>query len=340
MRADEPATQEDVVMTAEATNEEQNTSIEVHIDGTGIPAEELDRCTRRVASELRQLPHKSLGIVSDQAPAAKIETQSVQVPTQGVITIVLQPAILPKLLEVLRSGFLASERCRVRLKGPNATELELGDLEVSETVDIWLNAVIKHAVISASSSETNIDQDAPPLSSAQDMRDRARRHIESGAVTEEYTANRAQVVKILNEALATELICILRYKSHYYRALGINSESVKSEFLQHAQEAQQHADRLAARIVQLNGAPDFNPDGLASRSRSEYKPASTLVEMIKEDLIAERIAVEFYSEIIHWLGDTDLTTRTMMQSILEVEAQHANDMKQLLDRLTLREGRG
>jgi hypothetical protein len=101
MRADEPATQEDVVMTAEATNEEQNTSIEVHIDGTGIPAEELDRCTRRVASELRRLPHKSLGIVSDQAPAAKIETQSVQVPTQGVITIVLQPAILPKLLEVL-----------------------------------------------------------------------------------------------------------------------------------------------------------------------------------------------------------------------------------------------
>ena len=171
------------------------------------------------------------------------------------------------------------------------------------------------------------------VSSVQEMRERARRHVESGAVTAEYSANRPQVISLLNEALATEIVCMLRYKSHYYRARGINSEAVKKEFLQHAQEAQQHADAIAARIVQLNGAPDFNPDGLIARSRSEFKPASTLTEMIREDLIAERIAVEFYSEIIHWLGDGDLTTRKVMQDILAVEAQHAEDMKELLGRL-------
>jgi bacterioferritin len=171
------------------------------------------------------------------------------------------------------------------------------------------------------------------LSSVQKMRERARRHVESGAITEEYTANRAEVIKILNEVLATELVCILRYKSHFYRASGIEAEAVKGEFLQHAQEAQQHADTVAARIVQLNGEPDFNPEGLTSRSRSEFKPGSTLTEMIKEDLIAERIAVEFYTEIIHWLGESDLTTRKVMQEILAVEAQHAEDMRSLLGRL-------
>jgi bacterioferritin len=177
---------------------------------------------------------------------------------------------------------------------------------------------------------------AKGLSSVQEMRERARRHVESGAVTEEYTANRAEVIRILNEALATELVCILRYKSHYYRATGIDSEAVKKEFLQHAQEAQHHADLIAARIVQLNGAPDFNPDGLTGRSRSEFKPGATLIEMIKEDLIAERIAVEFYTEIIHWIGDADLTTRKVMQEILAVEAQHAEDMKSLLGKLAHR----
>jgi bacterioferritin len=141
------------------------------------------------------------------------------------------------------------------------------------------------------------------------------------------------VVTVLNEALATELVCILRYKSHYYCASGIQSEAVKAEFQQHAQEAQQHADMIAARIVQLNGAPDFNPGGLTSRSRSEFKPGTTLVDMIREDLVAERIAVEFYSEIIRWLGDSDLTTRKVMQEILAVEAQHAEDMNSLLARL-------
>jgi bacterioferritin len=174
----------------------------------------------------------------------------------------------------------------------------------------------------------------PPLSSAEEMRERARRHIESGAVTEEYLADRPLVIKVLNEVLASELVCWLRYKRHFYCASGIDSEAVKAEFLQHAQEASQHADLVAARIVQLNGSPDFNPDGLTSRSRSEYKPASTLVEMIREDLIAERIAVEFYSEIIRWLGDSDLTTRKVMQDILAVEAQHAEDMQSLLGRMT------
>ena len=178
-----------------------------------------------------------------------------------------------------------------------------------------------------------LESEKPTISSVHEMRERARRHIESGAVTEEYTANRSQVVAVLNEVLATELICYLRYQSHYYRSTGINSTAVKPEFRQHAQEAQQHAEMVATRIVQLNGAPNFNPEGLASRSRTEFKEPRTLEEMIKEDLVAERIAVEFYSEIIHWLGDGDLTTRKVMQDILAVEAQHTEDMKNLLGKL-------
>ena len=177
------------------------------------------------------------------------------------------------------------------------------------------------------------------LASVQEMRERARRHLESGAVTDEYGADRSEVVRILNEALATELICMLRYKSHYFYARGINSEAVKPEFLQHAVEAQQHANLIATRIVQLNGAPDFSPERLISRSRTEYKQPTTLTEMIREDLISERIAIEFYTEIIHWLGDGDLTTRKVMQEILAVEAQHAEDMKGLLGRLVETENR-
>ncbi|MBV8772943.1 MAG: bacterioferritin [Deltaproteobacteria bacterium] len=177
------------------------------------------------------------------------------------------------------------------------------------------------------------------LASVEEMRARARRHLESGAVTDEYKADRSQVVQILNQALATELICMLRYKSHYYRARGINSEAVKPEFLQHATEAQQHADMIAARIVQLNGAPDFSPAGLRSRSRTEYTQPATLTEMIREDLVSERIAIEFYTEVIYWLGDGDLTTRKVMQDILAVEAQHAEDMKGLLGRLIETESR-
>jgi bacterioferritin len=176
------------------------------------------------------------------------------------------------------------------------------------------------------------------ISDVNELRKRARNHLQAGAVTEDYRADRAQVIKLLNEVLATELMCILRYKSHYYRAAGIHEDVVKPEFLQHAQEAQRHADLAAQRIVQLNGLPDFNPEGLAARSRSEFVEASNVIEMIREDLIAERIAVEFYSEIVHWLGDKDLVTRKIMMEILAMEAEHAEDMKSLLGRLQTVQG--
>jgi bacterioferritin len=172
-----------------------------------------------------------------------------------------------------------------------------------------------------------------PIADAREVQERARKHIESGAVTDEYKADRAEVVRILNEILATELICVLRYKSHYYLASGIHSDAVKREFLQHAREAEQHAELVAQRIVQLNGAPNFNPAGLGTRSRARFSNPPTLTEMIKEDLIAERIAIETYSEFVRWLGDDDITTRKLMEDILTVESEHAEDMKHLLLRV-------
>ncbi len=166
------------------------------------------------------------------------------------------------------------------------------------------------------------------------LRERARRHMEQGAVTESYKADRQQVVKVLNEVLATEIVCVLRYKRHYFMASGINSESVKDEFLQHANEEQQHADWIAQRIVQLNGEPNFNPEGLASRSHAEYVEGSDLASMIKEDLVAERIAIESYSEIVRWLGSDDPTTRRLIEDILKMEEEHAEDLSSLLQRLT------
>jgi bacterioferritin len=171
-----------------------------------------------------------------------------------------------------------------------------------------------------------------PLSSIADIRERARRHLESGALTDEYKADRAQVIKILNELLATELVCVLRYKSHYYNAAGIHADAVKPEFLQHAREAQQHADLIANRIVELNGAPDFSPRDLAARSHSEFKSHPDVIEMIREDLIAERIAIESYSEVVRWLKEDDITTAKLMKDILAVEEQHALDMKRLIAR--------
>jgi bacterioferritin len=171
------------------------------------------------------------------------------------------------------------------------------------------------------------------LSDVEGLRRRAQKHIEAGAITDEYNADRVEVVKILNTVLATELMCVLRYKRHYYMASGINSETVKKEFLEHAQEAQQHADRIADRIVELNGEPDFNPDTLTGRSLSQYTIADTVHQMIREDLIAERIAVESYSEVVRWLGDNDMTTRKLMADILMVEEQHAADMQKLLGKL-------
>ena len=162
------------------------------------------------------------------------------------------------------------------------------------------------------------------------LRERARRHIERGAVTEGYQADRETVIKICNEALATEIVCVLRYKRHYFMAKGINAESVAAEFAEHATEEQAHADRIAGRIVQLGGEPNLSPDGLSSRSHSEYVEGDTLIDMIKEDLIAERIAIDSYKEIVEYLGDKDPTTRRMFEEILAVEEEHADDLVSLL----------
>jgi bacterioferritin len=164
----------------------------------------------------------------------------------------------------------------------------------------------------------------------QEIRDRARQQITDGAVTQDYQLDRKQVISILNEALATELVCVLRYKFHYFMASGIHSQSVKEEFLEHANEEQHHADQLAERIKQLGGKPEMNPSILTSRSHSEYKEGSSLTDMIKEDLIAERIAIESYREIIQFLGDKDPTSKRLMEEILAKEEEHADDMSDLL----------
>jgi bacterioferritin len=162
------------------------------------------------------------------------------------------------------------------------------------------------------------------------LRDRARKHIEQGAITDGYRADRETVIKICNEALATEIVCVLRYKRHYFMADGINADSVAAEFLEHAGEEQAHADRIAERIVQLGGEPNFSPEGMAGRSHSEYVEGTTLIDMIKEDLIAERIAIDSYKEIVAYLGDKDTTTRRMFEEILAVEEEHADDLVSLL----------
>jgi bacterioferritin len=171
------------------------------------------------------------------------------------------------------------------------------------------------------------------LSDIQTIRRRAREHIEEGAVTSGYAADRKTVLKILNEALATEIVCVLRYKRHYFMANGINAKSVAAEFLQHANEEQGHADEIATRIVQLGGAPNLSPDGLATRSHSEYMEGENLVDMIQEDLVAERIAIDTYREIIQYLGNDDPTTRRMMEGILAMEEEHAEDLSSLLTEL-------
>jgi bacterioferritin len=162
------------------------------------------------------------------------------------------------------------------------------------------------------------------------IRARARTHIERGAVTPGYAADRTVVVSLLNEALATELVCVLRYKRHYFMAQGVLSEPVRAEFLAHAQEEHAHADRIAERIVQLGGEPDLNPATLTARSHAQYVEGATLREMIREDLIAERIAIESYRELIAWLGDRDPTTRRLIEEILASEEEHAEDLASLL----------
>jgi bacterioferritin len=168
------------------------------------------------------------------------------------------------------------------------------------------------------------------IADVQEIRRRAREHIENGAVTAGYRANRDVAVRVLNEALATELICVLRYKRHYFMATGLASESVAEEFLQHANEEQVHADRIAERITQLGGSPDLNPDTLSRRSHSEYVEGGNLIEMIQEDLIAERVAIDSYREMITYFGDEDPTTRRMLEEILAKEEEHADELSNLL----------
>jgi len=170
----------------------------------------------------------------------------------------------------------------------------------------------------------------PFLTDVQELRRRARQHIEEGAVTEGYRGDRETVVKLLNEALATEIVCVLRYKRHHFMAQGIHADPIAAEFLTHANEEQGHADQLAGRIVQLGGSPNFNPEGLLSRSHSEYVEGQTLLDMIKEDLVAERVAIDSYTEMIRYIGDNDITTRRILEGILAVEEEHADDLVSFL----------
>jgi bacterioferritin len=173
----------------------------------------------------------------------------------------------------------------------------------------------------------------PVLTDVQTLRQRARAGIEDGAITASYGADPQIVIGLLNEALATEIVCMLRYKRHYFTAQGLASESVREEFLQHAQEEEEHADWIAGRIVQLGGAPNFSPEGLAQRSHAEYVEGDSLVSMIREDLVAERIAIESYSEMIRYLGERDVTTRRLIEKILAVEEEHAEDLASLIQGL-------
>ena len=162
------------------------------------------------------------------------------------------------------------------------------------------------------------------------LRQRARQHVDEGAVTASYSADREQVLQMLNEVLATELVCMLRYRRHHFMARGITSRSIADEFLEHANEEQGHADQVAERIVQLGGEPDFCPDTLTDRSHAEYVPGTTLVDMIKENLVAERIAIDSYREMVAYVGAKDSTTRRLLETILAVEEEHADELADLL----------
>jgi bacterioferritin len=170
----------------------------------------------------------------------------------------------------------------------------------------------------------------PALTDVKTLRAQARRNIEEGAVTAGYSADREQVVKLLNEALATELVCVLRYRRHHFMARGITSKSIADEFLAHSNEEQAHADLIAERIVQLGGEPDFAPDGLSGRSHAEYVAGTSLLDMIKEDLVAERIAIDSYRELIQYLQHDDPTTTRMLKNVLAVEEEHAEELSDLL----------
>jgi len=171
----------------------------------------------------------------------------------------------------------------------------------------------------------------PFITDMKAISERARRHMQQGAVTEGYKGDREQVIKLLNEALATEIVCVLRYKSHHFLASGIHSESVANEFLEHANEEQAHADKISKRIVQLQGTPNWSPDGLQTRSHSEFVQGANLKQMIEENLVAERIAIDTYREMIAYIGDDDPTSRRVLEEVLEQEEEHADELANLLD---------
>lgn len=168
------------------------------------------------------------------------------------------------------------------------------------------------------------------------IRQRARKHIEKGAVTNSYKGDRNAVISLLNDALATELVCVLRYRRHHFMATGIDAQAVAAEFLEHANEEQAHADAIASRIVQLGGEPDFSPSALPERSHSEYVAGDSLFEMLREDLIAERIAIDTYGQIIRFIGDDDPTTRRLLEGILANEEEHADELASMLDGMASR----
>jgi bacterioferritin len=184
------------------------------------------------------------------------------------------------------------------------------------------------------SSEPLAPHAKPILTDVQTLRNEARRHIEEGAVTENYGANREKVLQLLNEALATELVCVLRYRHDYFMARGFASKAAADEFMEHATDELAHADQIAERIVQLGGEPQFDPNTLTQRSHAEYRIGRTLQDAIKENLVAERIAIDSYREMIQYIGDSDPTTRRMLEEILAVEEEHADDLRNLIETLT------
>ncbi|MET0582664.1 MAG: ferritin-like domain-containing protein [Pseudoxanthomonas sp.] len=183
----------------------------------------------------------------------------------------------------------------------------------------------------ANESQKNPDSAKSPLTDTATLRANARRNIEDGAVTSTYHADKEVVIRLLNEALATEWVCVLRYYRHYFMASGMLADSVKAEFLEHAQQEQEHANKIAERIVQLGGEPDLNPDTLTRRAHAEYKEGQDLRDMVKEDLIAERVAIDSYREMINYIGDKDTTTKRILESILAQEEEHADEFSDLLD---------
>lgn len=208
----------------------------------------------------------------------------------------------------------------------------------SETLDKNRNATSRsaseHSHNRNSAPQPAVPEERVALSSISELRQRARQSLADGAVTPSYNADRDEVLRLLNEALATELVCTLRYRHHYFIAQGLAGEAIKQEFLAHAQEEQQHADQLAERIVQLGGDPNFNPSGLAERSHAEYGTGHSLADILRDDLIAERVAIESYREMITYVGAKDPTSRRLLESILAVEEEHAEEISSMLSNVS------